>query len=236
MNDSDLQSSSTPSDTAPKTVLGASLRADYEALQNDLEQATELAADFQRQLAGKSNEVAHFKGLVERMQIDLTRLDTHLQELRQERHRLANEAMRAAAMDVEVKRQRREIERLQQEVETLRSCGVNRVEQLQIVNQEQQREITRLRAAVDVLRKQDKGAGGLPTSTPAPVSLPTSTADPGTMQRQISDLTALVHRLQSSLNDQARADRRRTPGSAVGGNHIEPDDSESDVINISFGS
>jgi hypothetical protein len=47
--------------------LSANLRADYEAVQNDLEQATELAAEFQRQLAGKSNEVAELKQLLRRL-------------------------------------------------------------------------------------------------------------------------------------------------------------------------
>jgi hypothetical protein len=36
------------------------LRADCEALRNDLEQAQELANDFRAQLSGKSNEAAHF--------------------------------------------------------------------------------------------------------------------------------------------------------------------------------
>src|SRR4051812_31662973 len=84
-----------PADVAPKPaavnpVLSATLSADYEALQNDMEQAKDLAADFQRQLAGKSNEFAQLKQLFEKTSADLAHLQEGIVELRAERHRFAN--------------------------------------------------------------------------------------------------------------------------------------------------
>ena len=78
--------------------LSAALRAEYEALLLDVAQAHALCADFQRQLAGKSEEVAEFRQLFEKTQSDLARLQSGIVELREERHRLANEAMRVAAL------------------------------------------------------------------------------------------------------------------------------------------
>lgn len=92
--------------------LSASLSADYEALQNDMEQAQELAADFQRQLAGKSNEFAQLKQLFEKTQKDLIHLQTGIAELRAERHRLANEAMRATAFEMKLAKMTEERDRL----------------------------------------------------------------------------------------------------------------------------
>src|SRR5688500_7910196 len=77
--------------------LSANLHADYEALQNDMQQAKDLAADFQQQLAGKSNEFAQLKQLFEKTAADLAHLQAGIVELRAERHRLANESMRATA-------------------------------------------------------------------------------------------------------------------------------------------
>ena len=89
---------SQPASVLTNPNLTATLRAEYEALLHDLEQAHALCAEFQRQLAGKSDEVAEFKQLFEKTQADLDRLQAGITELREERHRLANEAMRVAAL------------------------------------------------------------------------------------------------------------------------------------------
>lgn len=214
MSDSE-PSHPTPSPAEPQTPLGFSLRADYEALRNDLDQAKELAGDFQRQLAGKSNEVAHFKSLLERTQRDLTRLDEHVQELRRERHRLANDAMKAQALELELKRTREEIGRLRTEVEVLRQAGSGRMAELQIVNEEQQKEIGRLRAAIEVLRQRESAAVAPP---------PTETH----VQRELADLRAMVHQLQGLV--QPRPGRPVPPAAR----DADATASESDIINISF--
>ena len=99
--------------------LTANLRGDYEALQNDFEQAQMLAADFKGQLAGKTNEVAHLKQVFEKAALDLANLQEGINALREERHRLANEAMRAVALEHRLKRAEAENARLQAEVERL---------------------------------------------------------------------------------------------------------------------
>jgi len=198
----------------PHTPLGYSLRADYEALRNDLDQAKELAGDFQRQLAGKSNEVAHFKSLLERTQRDLNRLDEHVQELRRERHRLANDSMKAQALELELKRTREEVSRLRTEVDVLRQAGTGRMVELQIVNQEQQREIARLRAALEVLRQRESAAAAPPPETH--------------VHRELADLRAMVQQLQGLV--QPRPGRPAPPAPR----DAETAASDSEIINISF--
>lgn len=101
------QAAKSPTDRASKgsgsgkvdPTLSAVLRAEYEALQNDLRQAKEMAADFQRQLAWKTNDFAQLKQIFVKTQGDLARLQAAIVALREERHRLAADAMRAAALD-----------------------------------------------------------------------------------------------------------------------------------------
>ena len=89
--------------------LSAALRLEYDALVNDMRRAQELCVEFQRQLEGKSLEVDEFKELFSKTQSDLFQLQDSITELREERHRLANEAMRATALSrklVEVTQER----------------------------------------------------------------------------------------------------------------------------------
>jgi chromosome segregation ATPase len=164
--------------------LTSSLRADYAAIQNDLEQAQEMAADFQRQLAGKSNEVAHFKCLLEKTQEDLVRLEGHIAELRKERHRLANEVMIATAMKEKMKDISAERDQFRREAEALRSAlttsGSEHQEQVKL----QEMEITRLRAALETARA---GRPQPPTEVAAGV------------RDRITELSATVERLESMM-------------------------------------
>ena len=198
-----------PAQEPARSALGTSLRADYAALQNDLEQAQELAAEFQRQLAGKSNEVGHFKSLLQRTQDDFNRLNSHIEELRTERHRLANEAMRAVAFESQLVVARAEIDRLKEQVRTLADSAGKRVEELSAANDEHQREIARLRAALDAVKAR---------FAPQP-------AESTQVQRQIDDLTNTVKRLQSTLDTKPSRPRPRE----LGEEEFEPD-----VINLSF--
>ena len=101
-------------------TLSASLRADYEALQNDVQQARELANEFQRQLAGKSNEFAELKRLFEKTRNDLVRLEANITEIREERHRLANKAMEAIAFERRITERDAEIAKLKEEIDSLK--------------------------------------------------------------------------------------------------------------------
>jgi chromosome segregation ATPase len=124
--------------------LSAKLQAEYEAVRNDLEQAQQLAADFQRQVADKSNEVAHIKLMLEKTTGDLSRLEQHVVELRQERHRLANELMVAGSLELELDKVRRERDRFRTELESFRDVHTARTAELQAELIQQRTEITEL--------------------------------------------------------------------------------------------
>ena len=195
-----------PSDSSvlePASIanLTASLRADYLALHNDVEQAQELAADFQRQLAGKSNEVAHFKALLEKTTQDLGRMETHVAELRAERHRLANEVMIAAERREALKDVAAERDQFRREVEALRSALTSSSGEFQERIKLQEMEITRLRAALEGLR-----------SRPALAPRPSGDAAAGVHDR-ITELSATVERLESII--------RERPGAKTGDEFID---------------
>ena len=82
--------------------LSDALSADYAALLNDLEQARGLAGDYQSQLSDKSNDLAMLKIVLERTTTDLKNLQANILALRQERHRLANQAMNAVAFEAKL--------------------------------------------------------------------------------------------------------------------------------------
>lgn len=108
--------------SAANSALGATLTAEYEAVRNDLVQAQELAAAYQRQLAEKSNDLADLKSLLERTQRDLQLLQDTIHELRTERHRLANEALRVTALEVELKYALMEKQAAQKDLESSRTA------------------------------------------------------------------------------------------------------------------
>lgn len=133
---------------APRTNpdLTANLQAKYDAIRNDLQRAKELAADFQRLAAEKSNEVAHIKSLLENTTRDLSRLEEHVAELRSERHRLANELMLAGATELELTKVKTEREHLRAELEIFRQSSMTRINDLQAQVVEQRAEIANLEA------------------------------------------------------------------------------------------
>lgn len=146
--------------------LSANLNADYHALQNDMEQAQELAADFQRQLAGKSNEFAQLKQLFEKTQTDLASLQSGIVELRAERHHLANEAMRSAAFQAKLKKVSEERDRLRIDVEIVRKALAQSADQVAAVRRERNAEfaaivieLVTLREALAEARRQSPGNG-----------------------------------------------------------------------------
>lgn len=98
--------------------LSASLRADFEALENDLEQANAMTLDLQCQLAGKSNEFALLKHVFEKTSKNLAHLQADITSLREERHRLANEAMEATALQFTLDHTIKQRDQLQEELES----------------------------------------------------------------------------------------------------------------------
>ena len=138
----------------PQTVLGPSVAADLEALRNDMEQAREMASDYQRQLAGKSNDFADLKCIFEKTSQDLEHLRTGIAQLREERHQLANDAMRAMALDLKVKRITADRDRLQEELGALKDQHARETDE----------RVVQLTAEVERLRRERK----VVAATPAP--------------------------------------------------------------------
>ena len=107
-------------------TLGAALQAETAALRNDLDQATQLAAEYQRRLSSKSNDFAALKEMLEKAHSDLNAMQSTIGELRAERHRYANEAMRAIALERRLQKIAQERDLLRGEVELYRNrCTCN---------------------------------------------------------------------------------------------------------------
>src|SRR6266478_2854935 len=109
-----------------KSPLGSAISADLDALRNDVESARLMASEYQQQLAMKSNEVADLKHVFEKTQFDLTHLQTGIAQLREERHHLANQAMRAEALDRRLQTVTQERDRFARQVDEL--CQARAVE------------------------------------------------------------------------------------------------------------
>jgi hypothetical protein len=98
--------------------LGPVAAAALAAIQNDMDQARELAAVYQKELAGKSNELAALKQLFERTREHLIQLQLSLTKLREDRHRLANESMRADALQRKLEKMTIERDILQRKLDS----------------------------------------------------------------------------------------------------------------------
>ncbi len=122
-------------ETPPKSLslinarLGSTMSADFEALRNDLDQAQDLAAEFQRQVAGKSNELAELRQVFEKTSRDLERMHADIGQMRQERHDLANRAMVAHALELKLARSVSDGERLRAEAAALQAAANAAAEQ-----------------------------------------------------------------------------------------------------------
>ena len=198
--------------------LSSTLSADYEALRNDLEQANELAADFQRQLAGKSNEFAHMKQVFEKTQTDLAQFQTSIVELRQERHRLANEAMRAVAFEMRLKDMTAERDRLLAELESARE-NLGHAKQTEHRAKAPDALIARLTAKVESLKDQLAAARRAGGAVPAPVG-----EDPE-LKSIVESMSDSMERLRELIDLKPSASKRQRRG--------EPD--PEDHIDITFG-
>ncbi|MEP6673329.1 MAG: hypothetical protein ABJF10_29530 [Chthoniobacter sp.] len=151
--------------------LTGSLAADHVALQNDLVQAQELAADFQRQLAGKSNEYAQLKQILEKTEKDLAHFNEGIVELRAERHRLANEAMRAVAFQAKLAKVTSERDRLRIDLEVIRHALAQKGEDMEMKLRDRDRHIAELVVEMvglrQALEEARKGISPAPAIQPA---------------------------------------------------------------------
>jgi DNA repair exonuclease SbcCD ATPase subunit len=104
----------------PNPELSQALAGDYESLHAAVHEGNALAADFREHAPGQSNELAVLQQVFEKAQRDLVQLHRSIAELRQERHRLANEAMRAMALERKLAEVTTERDRLRAEGQAMR--------------------------------------------------------------------------------------------------------------------
>lgn len=103
---------------APPVSLGRVAAAELEALRNDVEEARNLAAEYQRELAGKVNDYALLKQLFDKTREHIVSLTTTVTKLREERHAMANDAMKVVALERKVALLTAERDRYQSMVES----------------------------------------------------------------------------------------------------------------------
>jgi predicted nucleic acid-binding Zn-ribbon protein len=87
---------------AQPVSLGRVAAAELEALRNDMEEARTLAAEYQRELAGKTNDYALLKQVFDKTREHIVSLTTTVTKLREERHAMANDAMKVVALERKV--------------------------------------------------------------------------------------------------------------------------------------
>ena len=184
--------------------LSATLRAEYEALQNDVEQAHELAAEFQRQLAGKSNEVAEFKQLFAKTQKDLVRLQASITELREERHRLANEAMRATAFERKLTEMTAERNRLLADLDLSKQAASRGDDEAGRRLLERDAHIARLSMELTELRE----AAPAPL---APAAIHSSGGNTASVKVVLSDMWRTLEQLQKILDPHGAPAKPKAP-------------------------
>lgn len=210
----DPEPSAASGNDAPVTdpAITRNIRSDYEAIVNDLEQAHALAADFQQELRGKSNEVAHMKQLLQKTDEDLANLKLGITSLREERHRLANEVMIAQGTGMKLKRMTEDRDRLKTELEGARK----RASGLELA----------LKTALQV----SKSAAPPPTPPPPPVAAASASvkAAAGAVSEAVRHLMELIERPEAAPPPAPRP--RPAASSPVPARSEEP----ADTIEISF--
>lgn len=141
----------------PNPALSRALLGDYEALHAHVHQANALAADFQQTGAGKSNELAVLQQVFERAQQDLSKLHASIARLRQERHQLANEAMRAMALERKLAEVTLERDRLRAEGNAMRDGLIASSEATAKRKRETDAQIARMTMELESLRQRGLG-------------------------------------------------------------------------------
>lgn len=134
----------------------AVVQADYVALANDLEQAKELTSALELQLSGKCNELAQFKHLWERTRSDMQKFEHDLEELRKERHTLANQLQVAYATEHRLEKIKREHEELLARTEVLEA----ELNAERVLHADARRSADALNEEVEFLRRRATNGGG----------------------------------------------------------------------------
>ncbi len=114
----DAAAANSPAPQAPRSI-GVELSENYDVVCEDLRLANELTANLEQQLAGKSKELLHLKFLFEQTKAHMGHLQDGIAAMRKERHKLANDSMRAMGLEIMVKRLTAERDRYKTELESL---------------------------------------------------------------------------------------------------------------------
>lgn len=119
-------------DPAPAArSLSAALIEDGDAVREDLRLANEFAAQLETRLAGKSKELMHLKFLLEQTKASFGHMQDSVAAMRKERHKLANDAMRAQGLEMMLARVTTEHDRMAAELARVtaeRDRGKNELE------------------------------------------------------------------------------------------------------------
>jgi DNA repair exonuclease SbcCD ATPase subunit len=177
----------------PNPELSHALVGDYESLHAAVHQGNALAADFREHSAGPANELAVLQQVFEKAQRDLVQLHRSIAELRQERHRLANEAMRAMALERKLAEVTTERDRLRAEGQAMRDGLIASSTDSAKRKRETDAQIARMAQELDTLRQR-----GL---APAP-----AVAADSEVRAALSQISATLERLTAQL-----AEDRGTP-------------------------
>ena len=112
-----------PTPGSNPATLGPAVASNVETLKADLEEARQLAASYQAEIAGKDTQLARMTELSEMTRTHLIQLQLSVTNLRDERHRLANRAMEADALERKLTMVTIERDRLKEDMLTKRWYG-----------------------------------------------------------------------------------------------------------------
>lgn len=182
----------------PNSDLSQALLGDYEALHAAVHQGNALAADFRQHDTGHSNELAVLQQVFEKAQRELGQLHRSIAELRQERHQLANQAMRAMALERKLAEVTAERDRLRAEGQAMRDGLIASSADAARRKRETDAQIARMALELDALRQR-----GL---APAPTAIPDSD-----IRAALAQISATLERLTSQLAEDRRDSRTDMP-------------------------
>ncbi len=140
--------------------------ANYETLRTDLQKANQLAAEFQREMEGKSHETTAAKRELQKTQNELVIMQSAIAEMRRKNDRLIQQGTPAERKFLEVVGER---DRLRVELEALRQGLAASAEEGVRQRRESEGQIGRLNVAIDALKHQLAAALRAP-GAPRPVS------------------------------------------------------------------
>jgi len=187
------------------------LLGDYEALHAAVPQGDALTMDFRQHGAGRSDELAVLQQVFANAQHDLVQLHRNIAELRQERHQLANQAMRAMALDRKLAEVTAERDRLRAEGQAMRDGLMASAAEAAKRKRETDAQIARMALELDTLRQR-----GL---TPVAAALPDSD-----MRAALAQISATLERLTTQFAEDRRSSGAGMPpgrGQAAAGPGID---------------